>query len=113
MDAISCTLQTLLACFSLSGLYVDTGLSYQDSQTPHQIWQTNVNRTPSGAIETVKQQVTTDDPFNPYGRLSIGYELQFRSLTLALEASHVSSIKEDDRGINSVGLRARWYPFRR
>lgn len=112
MDCALATLQTLIACFSWSNLYVDGGLSYQDSSPTHQAWKTHVNRLP-GVTETVRTQYTTDEPLNPYGRISMGYELRFPSVTLSLEASHTSSLDTgDDRGINAISIKARWYPFR-
>ncbi len=113
MDALTCTLQTLIACFSWSSLYVDGGLIWQDSATPHLEWVTRSTSTPSGAIETVTALEMIDEPLNPYGNLSIGYELQFRNVTLALEATHTSSLETNsDKGINAIGIKARWYPFK-
>lgn len=113
MDSLICSLHALLACFNLSGLYVDSGLSWQDTSLPHQELTTTTTDLGS-VIETVTVPYTTDRPFNPYGRIALGYELRFSSVALALEASHTSSLAiSDDRGINAVTLRARWYPFRR
>lgn len=107
-----CSLYALLACFSWSSLYVDGGLSFQDSSPVHQEWQTQINAR-AGAIETVRTQFTTDRPLNPYGRVALGYEVRFGSVTMALEASHVSSVETTaDRGVNAIGIRARWYPFK-
>jgi hypothetical protein len=50
---------------------------------------------------------------NPYGRLALGYEIEFRHISWSLEVAHTSSLASStDRGINSVQLRAHWYPFR-
>lgn len=112
MDCAITTLHALVACFSWSNLYLDGGISYQDTEYPRLEWATRTNHG-GNAIETVTALETVDEPFNPYGRLSLGYEMRFRSVTLAIEASHQSSFELDDRGINSVSLKARWYPFRR
>jgi hypothetical protein len=106
-----CSLFALIACLSWSNVYVDSGLSWQDTSAPHQEL-TTITTDLGGVIETVTTPYTTDRPFNPYGRIAIGYELRFSNLTLALEAAHVSSLTESDRGINAIGLKARWYPFR-
>jgi hypothetical protein len=107
-----CSLAALVACFSWSGFYIDGGLSYQDSEFPHQEWQTHVNRLP-GATETVTQLVTVDDPYNPYGRAALGYEVNFRSVTLSAEAWYSGSL--DDSGapaVKGISIKARWYLFR-
>ena len=107
-----CSLFALIACFSWSNFYVDGGLSFQDSSAPHQEWTTQVTNL-SGVTETIRTQYTTDEPMNPYGRLAFGYQIEFKSVTFSLEATHLSSISSNqDRGINALGIRARWYPFR-
>lgn len=110
---MECTLYALLACFSWSNFYVDGGLSVRDRELPHQVFETVVLRSPQ-VVETITTQRTTDEPMNPYGRLALGYELRLSSFTLSLEAAHDSSLDIDtDRGMNSIAIRARWYPFRR
>lgn len=112
MDCALATLHALISCFSWSNLYLDGGLSYQDTALPHQEFDTQVNRLP-GATEVVTTQFTTDKADNPYGRIALGYELRFSAVTLSLEASHTSSVTTDeDRGINAITFRARWFPFR-
>jgi hypothetical protein len=109
---MDCSLFALLVCLNWSNVYIDTGLSYQDSSAEHQEWRTHVNVMP-GVIETVHTQYTTTRPLNPYGRIALGYEIRFTRVTLALEASHYSSFETaDDRGVNALSLKARWYPFR-
>jgi hypothetical protein len=108
---MECSLFALLACFSWSSLYIDGGLSYKDRELPHQVFETEVIRLP-GVVETVTTQHTTDHPLNPYGRVAVGYELRFTSITLSLEASHASSLDTGgDRGVNALSIKARWYPF--
>jgi hypothetical protein len=102
----------LLACFSWSGLYIDSGLSYQDIGEPRQEWRT-VSTQHDWGVETTADLAKIDSQMNPYGRLAIGYEISFPALTWRLEASHVSSLATgQDRGINAVSVSARWYPFR-
>lgn len=109
---MDCTLATLIACFHMSNLYVDTGLLAQDASFPHMETHTHVNTLP-GAIETVTEREMTMRSANPYGRLAIGYGIDFRSVSLSMELAHVSSLATDsDRGVNSLQLRARWYPLR-
>jgi hypothetical protein len=109
---MECTLAALVACFSWANFYVDGGLSWQDRGLP---------LTESRAIPVVIDNephtfYTSNvryDRKNPYASGALGYEIRFRSLSLALEASHRSSAAVGyDEGINSIGLKARWYPFR-
>jgi len=109
---MDCSLAALIACFSWSNLYIDSDVSMLDTSVPHQEWR-NFESHHDGIIETGGSMVTVDDPYNPYGRLAIGYGLEFRAVTLSLEVSHISSIATNrDRGVNALSLRMRWYPFR-
>jgi hypothetical protein len=113
MDPITCSIHALLACFSWSGFYIDGGLQYQDIDVPRAEMRTTA-REGRGAIETVTALYKWDDDQNPYGRIALGYELNFPSITWRVEASHLSSIDTGtDRGVNAIGISARWYPFRR
>jgi hypothetical protein len=94
-----CSLFALIACFSWQNLYLDTALIHDDAV----YWE----------LSPTTQQLSSV-PKNPFGRAAIGYELRFSNLSLAIEGSHQSSLASgDDGGINSVAIRARWYPFRR
>lgn len=107
-----CSLLTLLACFSWSNVYVDGALQYQDLGEERTEIRTQINRLP-GVTETVRTFEQTDAAQNPYGRFALGYQIEFRNVTFALEATHTSSlITNSDRGVNALSLRARWYPFR-
>lgn len=103
-----CSLFALISCFSWSNLYIDGGLQYEDISVPRSEMRTTV-----GLVETVTALYEWEDDQNPYGRLALGYELKFHSMTWRVEASHLSSINTGtDRGVNAIGISARWYPFR-
>jgi hypothetical protein len=107
-----CSLFALISCFSWSNLYIDGGLQFQDQAGFNEHHYVEVKRLP-GVTETVTTPYYTDGLMNPYGRLALGYQIEFKSVTLSLEASHTSSFDTDaDRGINAIGLKARWFPFR-
>lgn len=98
MDCALATLHTLIACFSWSNLYLDGGMVFDDINYV----EINPVTLESVAIER-----------NPFGRASLGYELRFKSATFSIEATHTSSLATNaDRGVNSIGIKARWYPFR-
>lgn len=93
---MECSLAALIACFSWSNLYIDSSLSYLD----------------------VKQAYIVDgenrvEYLSPYGGLALGITLPFNDVQISLEATHISSVATNhDRGINSIGIHAKWYPFR-
>jgi len=110
---MECTLATLIACFSWGGFYVDTEMSYQDRAVPYHYWKNVSPRPRSGVIETAFVSTISYEQESPYMRNAIGYQLKFRSVDLSAELFHDSSMKSDkDRGVNGVGIRARWFPFR-
>lgn len=110
---MECTLATLIACFSWSGLYVDTHVTALDKTFPHQEWRVSQHQG-DGVIETIGRYEWTDRADNPYGGVAIGFAVPIRNVTISAEMSHISSLRTDgDRGINAVSLRARWYPFLR
>jgi hypothetical protein len=109
---MECSLYALIACFSWSGLYIDGDLNYQDSSVPYFYWKDTSPPPRDGIIETSAVSAIGHDSNNPYGRVAIGYQLDFNKITLSIEASHTSSIESDtDRGVNAITLSARWFPF--
>jgi hypothetical protein len=107
-----CSLFALLACFNWSGLYLDGGVQFTDTDVQRTAYFTTVNNE-GNAVETVITPYSYMADESPYGRFALGYQIEFKSVTLALEASHTSSLTtSEDRGTNAIGIRARWYPFR-
>lgn len=114
---MECTLLTLIACFSWSGLYFDGGLEYLDIGSQYTYREVTTTRVVNfGSVRDLPPEESTktiDDRHNPYGRLSIGYQIELRNVTWSLDVSHQSSIETGkDRGVNSVRINARWFPFR-
>jgi hypothetical protein len=102
---MECTLAALVACFSWSGFYVDAGIQAQDHG------ETWIYATYDG--DRLNSTKKVDWQSNPYGRFGLGYEINFKSLTWRVEASHTSSLTENrDGGINTLSVSARWFPFR-
>lgn len=112
MDCALSTLQAFIACFSWSNIYLDTGLSYQDAgvYVQSQLISTRIDHGEPIVSESMRLDMLRR---NPYGSISVGYELRLRSMTLRLEAAHKSSFADgDDKGINYLTIGARWFPFR-
>jgi hypothetical protein len=112
MECTLGTLHALIACFGWSNFYLDGGLSYQNAEFPHLEWRTHVIRSPS-VIETITSLEQVDEPYNPYGRAALGYEMRFKSITLSAEAFYAGSVAGDGGpATKGVSLKARWYPFK-
>ena len=111
---MSCALAVLASCFSLAGFYVDGGVSVHDSDIDYVVVRHDYEWIANSGYQLLDASSNTNYARNPYGRIALGYEIKFngRQLTVALEAVHESSIADaHDRGVNSLVLHARWYPF--
>jgi hypothetical protein len=96
----------------LSGLYLDGGVQFTDTEVLRAGHYKTVNNLP-GVTETVLTPMSYMADESPYGRIALGYQVEFKAVTLALEVSHISSlVTDEDRGTNAIGIKARWYPFR-
>lgn len=113
---MECSLATLIACFSWSGFYIDGGLLYQDGGehfTTARVASTIVVDGANVSQLDTRSTSSINAARNPYGRLELGYQVDFRNVSWRLYAAHVSSLEtSEDRGINSIAISARWFPFR-
>ena len=110
---MECTLAALVACFSWSGFYVDGGLAWQDTGMPRTEYREVIYQGDNGLNLTLYDDIVRYEKQNPYAFGALGYQISFRNFAISLEASHRSSTASGrDKGINSIGLRARWFPFR-
>ena len=93
---MECSLSALLLCFSWSNLYIDTSVSAIDVTQTYYV-----------------NHQKRSEYLNPYGGLTVGFAVPFENGQISIEANHTSSLAtNEDRGFNSVGIHARWYPFR-
>lgn len=105
---MECTLAALIACFSWSGLYIDTGIEVQDVRPTR--YMTEITYSNGDKIGGRDWEWSYNQ--NPYGRFGIGYQFSVGSFTWDLEAKHVSSLDTtSDRGVNSLSIGMRWRPF--
>lgn len=113
---MECSLAALIACFSWSNLYIDGGVLYQDGGehfTTNYVASAIVVDGDHVSQMDAREAYASNVAQNPYGRLSLGYQIDFRNTSWRLEASHISSVATSkDRGINSIAISARWFPFR-
>jgi hypothetical protein len=116
---MSCTLATLAACFSMSGVYVDTGLDYQDVGEARFKFDAIAQTYNSNGDYTYRvnwHRKSTEQ--NPYGRIGLGYQMDIgfgsSKVILTLTGYHQSSIATgQDRGVNGITFGARYFPFAR
>lgn len=119
---MECSIAALIACFSWSNFYIDTGLEFRDREYQYSHDWEAYRVIESTATEFARYELIDAKRFieteadNPYARISIGFAFQFSpSVTADLRlAAHESSISTGrDKGENSVSLGVRWFPFRR
>jgi hypothetical protein len=105
---MECTLAALIACFSWSGFYVDTGLQWHDVGPYSTIYMDSPNLS-----VPIEERDFANPPNNPYGTFGIGYDVTVGRFTWSLSAEHTSSLDTgEDHGVNSIRLGVRWRPFR-
>lgn len=110
---MECTLAALIACFSWANFYVDGGLAWQDKGMPRTEYREYVYRAEDGYQLALYDDLVVYEKQNPYAIGALGYQISFRSFAVSLEGSHRSSAASGrDDGINTISLRARWFPFR-
>lgn len=112
---MDCTLATLIACFSWSGLYIDSGMSWQNrGETYVTQFGTYDRNLADGLPEALPYAFSTDKPSNPYMDVSVGYSVKIENVEVSLTVrGHRSSIATGaDKGFNYARLGFRWFPFR-
>lgn len=109
MECAIATLQAFIACFSWSGLFIDTGVEISDQRSTRYI----SDRYFEDGVYTRFEEWEYSYNRNPFGRFGIGYEVNIGAMTWSIEAKHTSSLDTTkDRGLNAITINARWYPFR-
>lgn len=115
---MECTIATLIACFSWSGFFVDSGVGYQDRGESRLDTHTQSFTYPNGLVNTWTYDTVNVSPQNPYGRFGLGYQAEMRvggtRVVFEAEAWHTSSLETTkDRGTNAIGFSAKIFPFAR
>ncbi len=120
---MTCTFATFLACFHLSGFYIDGALIHSsagEDVTRYQettVLAEHVNK--YGDMQLVNihfmQPVVLNESSNPYVRVALGYDVQWSpKWSTRLDYSHESSIHTgQDHGENRFTLGVTWRPFAR
>lgn len=119
---MECSFSFLVACFSWANLYVDTSTDFIDSRRP-QFTESYYGETLHVMHDYDSEQYiqrnmvreinrTEREIFSPYGRASLGYELDMRSIRIDVSAFYQESLAVSDRGEVGASLKVRWFPFR-
>lgn len=112
-----CSWLALAACFSLNGLYVDYGAVWlKKYEREFDVTVTRLTAfTDAGAFNREYINSVLDSPDrlikNPYGALSVGYEMDFSSYRIDAQLFHMESTSHD-RGDTGAKINVRWFPFR-
>jgi hypothetical protein len=111
---VECSFAALIACFTWSNLYLDaSAIALDDAMMGRAEWRVDELRS-DGLVETHGRYVWVDDPFNPYGKLALGYQMQLGSVTFTAEVSRMESFEDSpENAVHALSVGMRWYPFRR
>lgn len=100
MDALTCSIQALIACFQLSNLYISGGVLTEDVSYVE--------------VDPITREIVAD-PSNFLADISIGFSGELSrqwSFDLRLYSHRSDPFTGRDRGVNSGGLFLYWRPFR-
>lgn len=120
---MECTLATLIACFSWSGLYLDVGADFikdRDRQYTESFYGEPLYVLPENGGEPYLQRnmvreidSSERDVFNPYIRPALGYEIDAGAVKLDFSVFYQESARVSDRGEYGASIRLRVHPFGR
>jgi hypothetical protein len=120
---MECTLATLIACFSWSNLYLDTATDFIKDREPRftesfygeMLRVMPVDGSESFLERNMVREINRNEReiFSPYGRASLGYEMDMHSLRIDVSAFYQESLAVSDRGEVGASVKVRWFPFRR
>ena len=119
---MECSLAALIACFSWGNLYLDTNTDFIQERQPRfteSFYGEDVRVLRGGDGESFLErhmirEISRNERevFSPYGRASLGYELDMRSLRIDVSAFYQESLAVSDRGEVGASFKVRWFPFR-
>jgi len=120
---MSCTFAALLACFHLSGFYIDGAVIHSNSGEGRLVERAASIQDDRFIFVNAGQPVTfyyTDHVLdsstqNPYMRIALGYDVQWsEKWSTRFDYSHESSIATgSDHGVERFTLGVTWRPFGR
>lgn len=120
---MECSLAALIACFSWSNLYLDASTDFIREREPQYLesfYGEDLYVMPANGSEPFLQrniirEISRNDReiHSPYGRASLGYELDVRSLRIDVAAFYQESLSIKDRGEVGASVKVRWFPFHR
>lgn len=120
---MECSLAALIACFSWSNLYLDSNMDFIHEREPRfteSFYGEMVRVLPAeGGESFLERHMIREinrnerEVFSPYGRASLGYELDARSWRIDVSAFYQESLAVSDRGEVGASLKVRYFPFRR
>lgn len=120
---MECSLSALVLCFSWSNLYLDSTTDFIHDREPRftesYYGETLRIMREDGSESFLQRNMVREinrnerEIFSLYGRASLGYELDMRTLRIDVSAFYQESLAIADRGEIGASLKVRWFPFRR
>lgn len=121
MECALATVQAFISCFSLSNLYLDATTDFIREREPRFVesfYGESLYVFPSGGGDSFLQrnairEISRNerDIQSPYGRFSLGYEVDLRSVRIDVSAFYQESLAVSDRAEVGASVRVRWFPF--
>lgn len=118
---MECALATLIGCFSWSGLYLDATTDFirdRDPKFVESFYGEPLYVMPANGNEPFLQrnmirEISRNerDIESPYGRVSLGYEADLRSVRVDVSAFYQESLAVSDRGEVGGSVSVRWFPL--
>lgn len=118
---MECTLATLITCFSWSNLYLDATTDFIRDRDPRHVesvygeslYVFPVNGNESFLQRNMIREISRNEREieSPYGRMSLGYEVDLRNVRIDVSAFYQESLAVSDRAEVGASVRVRWFPF--
>lgn len=120
---MECSLAALIACFSWSHLYLDTTTDFVRDREPRftesfygePLYVMPANGNEPFLQRNIIREINRNEREiqSPYGRASLGYEIDLHDWRIDVSAFYQESLSTTDRGETGASIKVKWFPFRR
>lgn len=121
MECALATVQAFISCFSLSNLYLDATTDFirdRDPRFVESFYGESLYVMPANGNQPFLQrnmirEISRNEREieSPYGRMSLGYEVDLRNVRIDVSAFYQESLAASDRAEVGASVRVRWFPF--
>ena len=120
---MGCSLAALALCFSWSNLYLGADAQFIDQPdrtfADRYYGETFYVMPANGTDPFIEKHVIREFDSssrkvnNPYAGVSLGYEMDFRTVRINLSGFYRESARISDKGEKGASLNVQWFPLRR